>query len=145
MNLPANYPFQGTSEASATRTTIVHRSYDVELCDVECWREGDEYVMRGVGFDLYAVAGGADEALRKFVEEVDSLVGSLWRLGEGATEEERTLLGRLATPLFEVRKRAQERDSRRLVLFPRFRSEHSPAREWGSSSSHAKLNHPSIA
>lgn len=124
---------------------IVHRRYPLELCEIDCWLENDEHVVRGSDFDLYAVGSTQDEAVAKFVAEVYSFVDALQALADEMTDEERALFVRLATPIIEAYREDQRREQRRLVVFPRLRGDHSPAREWSPASSRARSDATSLA
>lgn len=138
-------PEQPTEDA-LRHARIVHKRYPIELCEIDCWQEDDEQVVRASDFDLYAVGSTREEAVAKFVAEVYSLVDALQGLGEDdITEEEQRLFVRLATPIVEAYRQDQRREQRRLVVFPRLRGDHSPAREWSPSSSRARSNQLSRA
>ncbi|HEY1687287.1 MAG TPA: hypothetical protein VGF95_00305 [Solirubrobacteraceae bacterium] len=125
--------------------TILHRRHPIVLCAIDCWREGDEYVVRASDFDLYAVGATHDEAVAKFIVEVYSLFDALRGLGEKMTDEEQHLFVRLAGPILGAIREERKREDAQLIAFPRFRGDHSPAREWSPSSGHARSNQLSPA
>lgn len=136
---------QDATEAAPQHGTIVHRRYPLELCDIDCWREGDEFVVRASDFELYAVGATQRDAVSKFIDEVYSLADALQHLGDDARIEEKALFVRLATPIVEAYREDQRREQHRLIAFPRFRGDHSPAHEWSPASGRARSGLPSIA